>query len=68
MVVSNIEGIRNGQVCVFCSISGNVSISACGSERADHCLPRPAHLLFSFKLLGFSYTEEVVFRNACASH
>ena len=26
-------------------------VSSCGSERADRCLPRPAHHLFSFKLL-----------------
>ena len=35
---------------------------------ADRCLPRLAYLLFSFKLLGFSITEEVNYRNVCLTH
>ena len=37
-------------------------LSKCDSDRADPCLPRPAHQLFSFKHLGFSNTE-VKYRN-----
>ena len=39
-----------------------------GWERADRYLSRPSHLLLSFKLLGFSNTEEVEYRNARLSH
>ena len=38
------------------------------SKRAARCLPRPAHHLLSFKLLRFSDTEEVKYRNARLSH
>ena len=34
----------------------------------DACLPRPAHQLFSLKLLGFTDTEEFKYRNARLSH
>ena len=35
---------------------------------ADRCLPRLACLLFSFRLLWFSITEEVNYRNVCLAH
>ena len=43
-------------------------INKCGSERADRCLPRPAHYMFSFKLFGFSDTERVKYRIARLLH
>ena len=43
-------------------------VSKCGSEKADHCLPGPAHHLLSLKLLGFSETEDVKYRHARPSH
>ena len=43
-------------------------VSKCGLERADRCLPRPAHQLVSFKLLSFSDTKEFEYRNARLSH
>ena len=43
-------------------------VNKCGSERADRCLPRPAHHMFSFKLFGFSDTERVKYRIARLLH
>ena len=40
----------------------------CGLERADHCLLRIAHHLFSLRLLEFSETEEVKHKNAHLSY
>ena len=38
-------------------------VNKCDSERAYRCLPKLAHHLFSFKLLKFSDTAEVKYRN-----
>ena len=51
-----------------CSCCISECVSKCGSKRACHCLPRPAHQLFSFKRFGLSDTEEVKYRNARLSH
>ena len=52
------------RVCVGGGGGGGVGAHA----PMDRCLPKSAHQLFSFELLGFSDTEVGNYKNAHLSH